>query len=241
VPPTHTNIHHRRVKCDEEKPACHRCRRLGRQCAGYSVPKPWLFEPGKRSSQPDQDDVQDNGSGTDSSDDSWRSPEHITTDRHMARQHLEAEIPSIMSQHQRPGLVLPRHIPIIIGQTPYERRAFQMYVELGPAILEVADGGDYEFLVKTIPQACHTENALLRAAILCITSHFISMADPQQRDLHCLVSEFQYLKIIKSMVYSKLEPQPWPTNIILCIFLVIIEGEFITTIDDSLARCFQSD
>jgi hypothetical protein len=35
----------RRVKCGEEKPHCLRCRKAGRICDGYQVPKAWLFEP----------------------------------------------------------------------------------------------------------------------------------------------------------------------------------------------------
>lgn len=34
----------RRVKCPEEHPQCSRCTRGGFVCAGYAIPKPWIFE-----------------------------------------------------------------------------------------------------------------------------------------------------------------------------------------------------
>jgi len=34
----------RRIKCDETKPHCHRCRRSGIGCPGYVPPKVWLFD-----------------------------------------------------------------------------------------------------------------------------------------------------------------------------------------------------
>ena len=44
----------RRIKCDESKPGCIRCSRLGRECPGYETPKIWLFEP-ESSSSPQRD------------------------------------------------------------------------------------------------------------------------------------------------------------------------------------------
>ena len=37
----------RRIKCDEMKPCCEKCKKLGRPCV-YNTPKTWLFEPGKK-------------------------------------------------------------------------------------------------------------------------------------------------------------------------------------------------
>ena len=34
----------RKVRCDETKPVCIRCKKAGRTCEGYSPPKTWLFE-----------------------------------------------------------------------------------------------------------------------------------------------------------------------------------------------------
>ena len=41
----------RRVKCTEETPACSRCIKAGFPCAGYDVPKAWLFETSNTSAQ----------------------------------------------------------------------------------------------------------------------------------------------------------------------------------------------
>ncbi|KAK5944482.1 hypothetical protein PMZ80_003764 [Knufia obscura] len=41
-----TSCKSRRIKCDELKPSCSRCRLSNRQCV-YAVPKQWLFEPRK--------------------------------------------------------------------------------------------------------------------------------------------------------------------------------------------------
>ncbi len=38
-----------RIKCDEAKPRCRRCTRVGRQCRGYISRKAWIFEPGNGS------------------------------------------------------------------------------------------------------------------------------------------------------------------------------------------------
>lgn len=38
----------RRVKCDENKPACGKCARAGVRCKGYAVVKTWLFKPDER-------------------------------------------------------------------------------------------------------------------------------------------------------------------------------------------------
>ena len=34
-----------RIKCDEGKPHCRRCTRVGRKCRGYIARKVWIFEP----------------------------------------------------------------------------------------------------------------------------------------------------------------------------------------------------
>ena len=60
--------------------------------------------------------------------------------------------------------------------------------------------------------------------MLCLTSYFLSMADPAQRDQHCKVAEYQYMKIIKSMASSPLAPQSPTETIMICLFLVIIEA-----------------
>lgn len=36
-------LRRRKVKCSEEHPLCSRCIRGGFVCAGYAVPKPWIF------------------------------------------------------------------------------------------------------------------------------------------------------------------------------------------------------
>lgn len=41
----------RRVKCDEAKPVCQRCKTGRFQCAGYDPPKAWIFDPQPRSSR----------------------------------------------------------------------------------------------------------------------------------------------------------------------------------------------
>ena len=42
----------RKVRCDENKPECLRCRKAGFACGGYAPPKQWIFEASDSSSQP---------------------------------------------------------------------------------------------------------------------------------------------------------------------------------------------
>lgn len=96
-------------------------------------------------------------------------------------------------------------------------------MDVSPSVCEVAEESDYELLTKLVPQACH-DSPFLRSAMLCITSYYLSLADPVQREQHCMAAEYQYTKIIKSMVSSQLGSQHWTATIMLCLLLIVIEA-----------------
>lgn len=203
----------RHLKCDEAKPVCHRCWKGGRECGGYNIPRPWLFEPDRPRDKPNQ------------------LPASLSIESDVLARSEILRRPSLSQQskddvepvHQDVVIPIPTPVPTAIKETPHERRAFQLYVALCHPAAELAEESDLQLFCRVIPQVSHNVPAI-RWGILCLSSFFASLADPSQGDKHIMFSEYQYMKIIKSMASSEAKNMSLVETLIICLLLVSIEA-----------------
>ena len=200
-----------RVKCSEEKPACGRCSKSGRECV-YNAPKTWFFEPS----------CFDRGPSSPSSKSKTTISERAQTLKKLERQHL------VPCRHKPKEWRLefypiPAPISETISSDPEESRAFQMYVCRCRYVCEVVEESDMMLFTDIIPQMSHDIPAV-KWGMLCIASCFASMADPARAAKYHIFCERQYLKIIHFMTQKRSSTLSRSAALIVCILLVSIEA-----------------
>ena len=130
----------RRVKCDEKKPICVRCDKLGLTCEGYEVPKPWLFEPTSSSSESpskSDDDVK-----AELSDDTTifddPAPEKALS-MTIVNAQAQPQIYPLISIHDDEGLVLMQSYVNFAAECPVAWEADLYSQKRGPAMMTNRD------------------------------------------------------------------------------------------------------
>lgn len=96
----------RHTRCDERKPICQACERLGLKCMGYVIPKTWIFESSKdRNSSPDGD--------RQIADDASRGARTGSEDAGVSRLQSSSYIPrSLLSTVDEPAVIMEAYLQL---------------------------------------------------------------------------------------------------------------------------------
>lgn len=192
----------RRVKCDESKPECQRCRKAGQICGGYYIPLPWLFEPGRPRRKPNQ---------------LSQPAEKPNMDAH--RQSQVGRLAMCLASRLQMG----KSMSTSLNDSPQVLQGFQLYVVLSPAALDIAEESDLELLTRSVPRIAH-QSPVVCWTISCISSYSASLLDPARQEVYCTFCELLYMRIIRWMASAQGATMNWIEATVLCTLLVVVEA-----------------
>ncbi|KIV87741.1 hypothetical protein PV11_03266 [Exophiala sideris] len=192
----------RRVKCDESKPECQRCRGVGQICGGYNTPVPWVFESGRPRKRANQ---------------LCQPAEKQTLD---ACRQSEARCLAMYSA-SRSQMVRP--LSTAMNDSPQVLQAFQIYVTLCRAAVEVSEESDLGLFTRSVPQICH-QTSVVRWAVSVVSAYAGSMIAPAKQEAYWTFCELQYMRVIRYMASTQAATLNWIESMVTCLLLVVIEA-----------------
>lgn len=175
-----TTCRQRRVKCDETKPQCLKCQKVGQICRGYEPPKTWLFQ---------------RTSGTNTSASS--SDKDIVASQH--KQSLDAQSPfsnrTIKSRIRYAQPQIMKAIQMFAQDTSEERRMFWYYCHTCCHALEIEDDMDLALCANIMPQVSVSIPAI-RSGLIALSAYTASLVDYDNAARHREFAEHEYFKCI---------------------------------------------
>ncbi|MCJ1306946.1 hypothetical protein MMC25_000590 [Agyrium rufum] len=228
----------RRVKCDEQKPECLRCRDTGRKCDGYLS----AAELGKKSSAPNG---ARKGSVIQTGTDGQRSQSTslIVSDPSIFDDSASSEDVALVMRetHQVPDVFSLKSLSTDLPGTEQEKRSFYYYHTR--ATRDLAGYFESEFWERQVLQASHREPAI-RHALLALSSIYETfeerrmLEDPMAQtppvDINEVISDHQplspfavsqYNKAVKHLIHDirSKDSRSRSVTLIACLLFVWIE------------------
>lgn len=237
----------RRVKCDESKPTCMRCRRGQHDCAGYDTPVAWIFDPFS-----DLDGAATKTNLLCRSTDKpltiiefQRPPKPNPTTTAPIQIRRKSKLSSSSSSSSRRSTShppwctastsdtnsspprIPRSLSTVRDWRSEETSRFQFYMTICRSTLECAFDSDVDLFCTILPQASYQVPAI-RAALVCFASYTESLMDidPQRRRVHRQFAERQYGKVLQaaaSIGGSQRSESDWLEVFLVALLLRCIE------------------